>query len=317
MNTILKIIKDWILPIAMLLGIIGYFLFAKVDILHPLKPFVFSFVRVVMPLLIFIQLLFAFCKIDPKDLKIRVWHIWLLLFQLVVGLLFAIVLIFLPVSCFYKEVLEGAMVCFVCPTATAAVIITAKLGGDTAGVATYTLLSNFLVVIVVPLLFPLIEPHYGASFFSISIRILMKVLPLLVLPFVLAMCFKYFIPRFHAILSRFSGLAFYLWSFALTIVCGQTIHSIRNSDVSAHMLSCIAIVVLLVCVIQFFVGKRVGGLYNYRISAGQALGQKNTVLAIWMSYTYLNPLSSVAPSAYVLWQNMINSWQLWHKIDRS
>lgn len=113
----------------MLLGIIGYFLFAKVDILHPLKPFVFSFVRVVMPLLIFIQLLFAFCKIDPKDLKIRVWHIWLLLFQLVVGLLFAIVLIFLPVSCFYKEVLEGAMVCFVCPTATAAVIITAKLGG--------------------------------------------------------------------------------------------------------------------------------------------------------------------------------------------
>ena len=45
----------------------------------------------------------------------------------------------------------------------------------------------------------------------------------------------------------------------------------------------------------------------------EALGQKNTVLAIWMAYTYLNPLSSVGPGSYVLWQNIINSYQLWKK----
>jgi bile acid:Na+ symporter, BASS family len=43
------------------------------------------------------------------------------------------------------------------------------------------------------------------------------------------------------------------------------------------------------------------------------LGQKNTVLAIWMAVTYLNPLSSVGPCSYVVWQNIINSWQLWKK----
>jgi len=43
------------------------------------------------------------------------------------------------------------------------------------------------------------------------------------------------------------------------------------------------------------------------------LGQKNTILAIWMAHTYLNPLSSVAPGSYVLWQNIINSCQLWKK----
>jgi len=43
------------------------------------------------------------------------------------------------------------------------------------------------------------------------------------------------------------------------------------------------------------------------------LGQKNTVLAIWMAVTYLNPLSSVGPGSYVVWQNIINSWQLWKK----
>ncbi|MEO4837844.1 transporter, partial [Bacteroides uniformis] len=39
----------------------------------------------------------------------------------------------------------------------------------------------------------------------------------------------------------------------------------------------------------------------------------NTVLAIWMAYTYLNPLSSVGPGSYVLWQNLFNSYQLWKK----
>ena len=55
-----------------------------------------------------------------------------------------------------------------------------------------------------------------------------------------------------------------------------------------------------------------------KISGAQGLGQKNTVLAIWMAMTYLNPLSSVAPAAYVAWQNTINSWQLYRhqrKID--
>jgi BASS family bile acid:Na+ symporter len=47
------------------------------------------------------------------------------------------------------------------------------------------------------------------------------------------------------------------------------------------------------------------------VAGGQGLGQKNTVLAIWMAQTFLNPISSIAPGAYVLWQNMFNSWQVW------
>ena len=70
------------------------------------------------------------------------------------------------------------------------------------------------------------------------------------------------------------------------------------------------------CCLLFFLGKRIGGHYRERISGGQALGQKNTVLAIWMAYTYLNPLASVGPGSYVLWQNLINSWQLWKKRRR-
>ena len=93
----------------------------------------------------------------------------------------------------------------------------------------------------------------------------------------------------------------------------RSLFSLVNSDAPVSVEILIALAGLITCCLQFFLGKRIGGHYNDRISGGQALGQKNTVLAIWMAYTYLNPLSSVGPGSYVLWQNIINSWQLWKK----
>ena len=108
-------------------------------------------------------------------------------------------------------------------------------------------------------------------------------------------------------------MAFYLWSIALMIVTGQTVKSLIESDAAVGVKVSIALAGLVTCAIQFYLGKRIGSRYDDRISAGQALGQKNTVLAIWMAYTYLDPLSSVAPGSYVLWQNIFNSYQLWKK----
>lgn len=114
-------------------------------------------------------------------------------------------------------------------------------------------------------------------------------------------------------LLGFHDAAFYLWAVALAIVSGQTVRSLVNSDAPVFVELLIALAGLITCCIQFYLGKRIGGHYGERISGGQALGQKNTVLAIWMAYTYLNPLSSVGPGSYVLWQNIINSYQLWKK----
>ena len=47
------------------------------------------------------------------------------------------------------------------------------------------------------------------------------------------------------------------------------------------------------------------------IEAGQSLGQKNTAFAIWVATAFLNPLSSVGPGCYILWQNTINSVEIW------
>ena len=293
----LKFLKNWTLPIAMLVGAVGYPLFICLSFLTPY--------------LIFTMLLLTFCKVYPRDLKLRQLHVWLLLIQ-IIGALAAYLLLFR----FDKIVAEGVMVCIICPTATAAAVITSKLGGSAASLTTYTLLANIGAAIAVPILFPLVEVHPDVSFLEAFFVILSKVFPLLICPFLAAWLLSKFLPKIHRKLLSYHELAFYLWAVSLAIVTAQTLYSLLNDPADGFTEIMIAVGALAACCLQFFFGKTIGSIYNDRISGGQALGQKNTILAIWMAHTYLNPLSAVAPGSYVLWQNIINSWQLWKKRKR-
>ena len=226
----LNFLKNWTLPIAMLVGVLGYLAFANIEILGPTKPFVNTFVAYLTPALIFAQLLLTFCKIEPRELIPSPWHGWLLLFQFFSAALIAFLLIFMRIEGAYKEVFEGAMVCLICPTATAAAVITGKLGGSASSLTTYTLLSNVLAAIVVPLMFPLVEPHADITFIVAFLKILSKVFPLLLCPFFLALLFRYWLPKVHQLLLGLRDMAFYLWSIALAIVTAQTVRSLVNSD---------------------------------------------------------------------------------------
>jgi BASS family bile acid:Na+ symporter len=89
---------------------------------------------------------------------------------------------------------------------------------------------------------------------------------------------------------------------------------ISIQDSSSYLLEIIiASTTLLICLMQFWFGRRIGSRFNRTVSGGQALGQKNTILAIWLTQTYLNPVASIGPGAYVIWQNLVNSYQLWRK----
>lgn len=309
---LLQFVKNWTLPLAMLMGVLVYFFFASFEFMNPVKPVARIMISCLTPFLIFSQLLLTFCKVEIKELSPRPWVGWLLLFQLVTCLLAVGLVMYIPVGSYWRIVLEGIMVCFICPTATAAAVVTHKLGGSAAALTTYTLLSNVLAAVMVPILFPLVEVS-EISFLVAFSRILGKVFPLLLMPFVVALLLRRYLPKVHSLLASCKDLAFYLWAVALIIVMGQTTESVVEGDTSLAQEFGIAVFALLSCCLQFFVGKRVGGMYSDRISGGQALGQKNTVLAIWMACTYLNPASAIAPGSYVLWQNSINSWQLWKK----
>ena len=157
------------------------------------------------------------------------------------------VLIFVPMDETYREVFEGAMVCLICPTATAAAVVTDKLGGSAARITVYNLMSNILAAAFVPLVFPLVEVHQGAGFVSSFLKILSKVFPLLICPFLLAVLIKYLWPKAHDYFKDHSGVAFYLWAGALALAIGQTVRSMHNSTAPALVLWLLAAAALLSC----------------------------------------------------------------------
>ena len=253
----MRFLKDWILPIAMAAGAGGYFLFHYAGFLAPLKPAVWVAVDILTPSLIFIQLFLTFCKIDLKDMRLTGWHWTILAFQALSALLMAAVLMFVPMNEVYREIFEGAMVCLICPTATAAAVVTDKLGGSAARITLYNLMSNILAAVFVPVVFPLIELHSEMGFFPAFLKILSKVFPLLICPFLLAVLLRYVWPKAHDFFRARAGIAFYLWAVALALAIGQTVRSMHNSTAPAAVLWMIAGAALLTCGF---------GRYHYRRS---------------------------------------------------
>lgn len=308
--SLIRFIKNWTLPIAMFLGAMSYFVYTGIPALSPTKPFVARLIDFLQPALIFAMLFITFCKVDPRELRPCRWHGWLLLMQAGSFAFMALLAHFLP-DMRGEVLLEAAMLCMICPTATAAAVVTGKLGGSAARLTTYTILVNLTAALAVPLLVPLVHPHPELTFGMSFALILGKVFPLLFCPFLLSLLVRYCFPRFHNAVLRCKDLAFHLWAVALALAIGVTVKSIMHSEVPAVYQLGIAAVSLACCVIQFWSGKVIGKHYKDAISAGQALGQKNTVFAIWMGYTFMTPVTSIAGGFYSIWHNIYNSYQLY------
>jgi BASS family bile acid:Na+ symporter len=324
------------LPIAMVTGASIYLIYYILPKpVHHAGPFLSSAVSILQPLLIFSMLFLTFCRIEPKDLKPHRWHWWLLLIQgglfTALGLLAMWVMKALPGAYHDKVVLiESAMLCLICPTATAAAVVTRKLGGDVAGITTYTVLINLLTAVLVPLIVPLIQPVEGMDFWTAFSMIVAKIFPLLILPCMAAWLIRYLAPKIHRKLLGFPDLPFYIWAVALTFAITVTTKSIVHSTMSISLLLMMALISLICCVFQFAMGRFVGSRYRSRserprshsqkseergkesrkITAGQALGQKNTVFAIWMAYTFMTPETAIIGGFYSIWHNIYNSRQL-------
>lgn len=309
---IVQFIKNWILPISMCIGALSYFVYTGIPALASTHRLVGQFIGVLQPALIFAMLFITFCKVDPKDLRPCRWHGWLLAIQAGSFALLALPAILFP-DMPGEVLLEGAMLCMICPTATAAAVVTGKLGGSAARLTTYTILINLVTACIVPVFVPMLHPHGHLTFGASFILILSKVFPLLFCPFLAALAVRYFLPPVHRMVLRCKDLAFYLWAVALAIAIAVTVKSIVHSHVSVGYQAGIAAVSLICCILQFFIGKRIGSHYGDAISSGQALGQKNTVFAIWMGYTFMTPVTSIAGGFYSVWHNIFNSYQLYRK----
>ena len=286
-------IKSLMMPLAMVVGAIFY-------------PWM-GYITFLSPYLIFMMLFITYCKLTPQDFKPSKFELSLLGVQmLLAGLVYGL-------TFFWNRTLaEGMFICVFIPTATAAPVITSMLGGSISKVATYSLLCNATVAGLGPIILAALGDHSEITFGESFLLILKQVFPLILAPLVLAMAMRKFTPKVHAKVVGMQQLSFYLWVVALLIVVGScTSFAIQNwTPSTTGTMILLALGALVVCLLQFKLGRKIGGQFGDKVSGGQSLGQKNTVLAVWLALAYLNPMASIAPAAYVAWQNIINSWQL-------
>lgn len=311
LHGIITFIKNWTLPLSIVMGIVAYFVYVNIPWLDSTHKAVNEIVRVVQPLLIFSMLFLTFLSIGPRDLRLSKWHLWIVLIQLLLfgGLAFVLTLMENPGL---KIVLESAMLCLLCPTATAAAVVTRKLDGSAADITSYTILINMAIALAAPALLPIAHPHPGLTFLPTFLMIIGKVFPLLICPLFLAWIVRYTMPKVQRFLIRYKDLPFYLWAVSLALAIAVTCKAIVHSSMPWSYMGAIVAATIVCCVCQFYLGKLIGARYGSRIEGGQALGQKNTVFIIWLGYTFLTPVTAVAGGLYSIWHNIFNSYQLYH-----
>lgn len=264
------------------------------------------------PYLIFIMLLITFCKVKPSQFRVTRLSGGLLTVQIAGAL--AVYFLLLPVS---PDLAQGTFICVFCPTATAAPVITGMLGGSVPRLATFSIISNMTVALLAPLFFTFMDSQTHIGFGQSVLLIATKVVPLLVVPLLLAFFLLRVAPGLHRQIASRQSWSFYIWALSLFIVVGRAVSFVMAEPPSMiPEMIWLALLSGVVCCLQFYVGRRIGARAGDKIAGAQGLGQKNTVLAIWMALTYLHPISSVAPAAYVAWQNTINSAQLYFKAKK-
>jgi len=263
--------------------------------------------QMITPTLIFLMLFVTFCRVKPSQMKPTMLHAWLLLFQIAASV--AVYEVLAPLN---TIVAQGAMICVLAPVAMAAVVIAGMLGANVPTMATFSLLCNMTIALVAPVL--LSFAGNGSCTFT---QILARIAPLLIMPFAAAQFCRFILPKAAEWIGDHGQISFYMWLLSLVVIIGRTTAFIIDlHDASLRVELSLAFTALAICLVQFKIGRMLGRRYGDAVAGGQSLGQKNTVLAIWMAQSFLDPISSIAPTAYIVWQNFVNSWQIYKK-DRA
>ncbi len=310
MKKILKIIKEWTLPCAIILGTLLYLLFSNVSILSGIGDYFGKIFDYIFPFCVFLTLFTTFSKVDFHKMRFKSWHLSLIACQLSLLTIVVLLVLSLDSNSNGKLILEALLTCIIAPCAVAAPVVTYKLGGDINSMTAYTLISSLLCSITIPIVFPLLEPSSSISFIGSSLLILKKLSIVILLPLLLAWIVRHYIKSLYKLIVRHPNLSYYLWAFTLAITTGITVKNISHCESGISTVILIAIVSFIICIIHFILGRITGKIFKEKINCGQGMFQKNTGMAIWVSYIYLNPVASIGAGFYVLWQNIINSWEI-------
>ena len=286
-------IRTLAMPLAMVVGVA---LCRPLDVIERVTE------HTLTPVLIAAMLFITFCRVDVRQMRLSWSHLWMLLIQF----LGAALVYYAVTPLLSAEVGQGAMICVMAPIAMAAVVIGGMLGGNVTMMVTYSLICNLVTALVAPYML-----HAFGNGDCTFLQIISRVAPTLIAPFAVAQLCRWLLPKVAAWFAAHSSISFYLWLISLILVMGRTTLFILNADADPMVEIELALVALVLCIAQFKAGRFLGRYTGDVVATTQSVGQKNTIFAIWLSLNFLNPIASIAPTAYIVWQNLANSWQMW------
>lgn len=281
------------MPLAMVVGAL---------LCRPLANLEAASDHMLTPILIASMLFLTFCRIDIRSMRLQRIHLWML----VVQFLGSVGVYYLLYPLFGYTVAQGGMICVMAPIAMAAPVIAGMLGANVAPMVTYSLVCNLVTALLAP---PMLHAFGNGT--CTFMEIISRVAPTLIAPFVVAQVCRYTWRRGAEWFASHSSLSFYIWLFSLILVLGRTTCFILDTEASLVVEIELALVALVLCLLQFRLGRYMGSIAGDMVAGTQSVGQKNTILAVWMSLNFLNPVASIAPTAYIVWQNIVNSLQIY------
>ncbi len=309
--SIIRFIKNWTLPVAIAVGSLVYLIFYWVPQLDTVGSTMGPVIDTVFPMTVFLTLFSTFCRVDFHQMKPHRWHVGVLVAQMLLVAINCWIVFLVDAVPEQKILWESVLTCIIGPTASASPVVTGKLGGNINTMTAFVVISSLTSAVMIPAVFPLLEHTAHVDFWSAFAMILEKVAIVLVLPLILGWLVQHYAKRLCQWIVSIPDLSFYLWSVSLCMTSGVTVRNIVHSQATLTLLVMIAVLSLILCFVQFLIGRGIGRHLGEEINSGQALFQKNTALSIWVAYMYLNPVASVGAGCYVLWQNIINSLELW------
>jgi len=260
-----------------------------------------------IPAMVGIMLLITFLGMDSRGLRPQHRHIWIIAFNIILGLTPWAILRAMG----YSEYAEAAFFAGIAGEAASAPVIVKMLDGRTEFVATGLVLNSLAAVLIIPLLAPFVITTGEAEIArtDIFLAVLREMVGMLLLPCAAACLLRHFHPASRKWSAKLSGVSLIIWLCCMSVVAGTGVTRVVNSGATLTQLLPYGLTSLIVCIAGFSIGRLIGGR-TLGLECAQCLGQKNATVTIYLALCYSAPLVFLGPALYLFFHHIYNTFQM-------